>query len=160
MRIALFTFIFLFSSALGLHAESGNAEFAAALVQPYLQMQSGLAEDDLGKAQKGAKAFVQLANGAPVGSASIAQMKASATTIAESTDIKAARAAFLPLSEGMIAMVKSKALPDGESLYLVHCPMAFGGKGGSWIQADETVANPYYGSMMLRCGGVKEELTQ
>jgi Cu(I)/Ag(I) efflux system membrane fusion protein len=34
--------------------------------------------------------------------------------------------------------------------------MAFDGKGGSWLQKDATVANPYYGAMMLRCGSVSK----
>ncbi|MCB1042264.1 MAG: DUF3347 domain-containing protein [Acidobacteria bacterium] len=32
-----------------------------------------------------------------------------------------------------------------------HCGMAFDGKGASWLQKGQ-VANPYFGSAMLRCG--------
>ena len=43
-------------------------------------------------------------------------------------------------------------------LYTAFCPMAFDNKGGQWIQSDKKVSNPYYGSMMLRCGSIKEKI--
>jgi Cu(I)/Ag(I) efflux system membrane fusion protein len=36
--------------------------------------------------------------------------------------------------------------------------MAFGNSGADWLQADKSVANPYFGASMLRCGSVKSEL--
>jgi len=33
-----------------------------------------------------------------------------------------------------------------------HCPMVGDGAGAHWIQDHATVANPYYGATMLRCG--------
>ncbi|MCD8482612.1 MAG: efflux RND transporter periplasmic adaptor subunit [Verrucomicrobia bacterium] len=42
--------------------------------------------------------------------------------------------------------------------YLAYCPMVDGDKGGSWLQSGERVNNPYFGSMMLRCGDVLEQL--
>jgi hypothetical protein len=33
--------------------------------------------------------------------------------------------------------------------------MAFDNQGAYWLQASETVANPYFGAEMLRCGAIK-----
>ena len=33
--------------------------------------------------------------------------------------------------------------------------MAFDDKGAAWLQAGETIANPYFGASMLRCGVVR-----
>ncbi|HIL70665.1 MAG TPA: DUF3347 domain-containing protein [Verrucomicrobia bacterium] len=45
-------------------------------------------------------------------------------------------------------------------LLVYHCPMAFGGQGGDWIQSREGTENPYYGSAMFSCGSLKETLVK
>jgi len=42
-------------------------------------------------------------------------------------------------------------------LDVTHCPMAFGDKGGDWIQAGQNIANPYYGVSMQSCGSIKNQ---
>jgi Cu(I)/Ag(I) efflux system membrane fusion protein len=34
--------------------------------------------------------------------------------------------------------------------------MAFDNKGANWLQDNDQTANPYFGNMMLRCGGIEE----
>jgi Cu(I)/Ag(I) efflux system membrane fusion protein len=34
--------------------------------------------------------------------------------------------------------------------------MAFDNRGADWLQNDDQTLNPYFGQMMLKCGGVKE----
>jgi membrane fusion protein, copper/silver efflux system len=67
-------------------------------------------------------------------------------------EIKAAREHFRPISHAVLQLA---ALYRGESAEqpLIHffCPMVKGG-GGDWLQNDRPLANPYYGSEMLRCG--------
>jgi len=46
---------------------------------------------------------------------------------------------------------------ESQKLYLSFCPMAFGNKGGYWIQDSDVISNPYYGAKMLRCGEIKAE---
>ena len=75
--------------------------------------------------------------------------------IAEAKDITTAREAFLPISEVLISTAKTIHLPDDQGLFIAHCPMAFNNKGGSWLQREAVLANPYYGAMMLRCGSIK-----
>jgi len=62
------------------------------------------------------------------------------------------REIFKRLSDAVIALL-DRAQPSNnvaERLYLVHCSMA----PGSWLQADETIMNPYYGTSMKQCGEI------
>ena len=43
-------------------------------------------------------------------------------------------------------------------IYYQYCPMYNGGKGANWLSKENTVKNPYYGSMMLTCGKVVETI--
>ena len=75
-------------------------------------------------------------------------------SIAKADNLEKAREAFLSFSNLMIAETKKEEV-EHDTLHLAHCPMAFHNKGGSWLQTDETVANPYFGSTMLHCGTIK-----
>lgn len=83
-------------------------------------------------------------------------LKSDATAIANSKDTKTQRAAFDTLSENIYKLIKvSKA---DSTVYLQHCPMANDGKGANWLSKENTVKNPYYGSMMLSCGKTVETI--
>lgn len=41
-------------------------------------------------------------------------------------------------------------------LYYQFCPMANDGKGAYWVSETETIANPYFGKKMPKCGSTKE----
>ena len=77
--------------------------------------------------------------------------------IAGSVDIQVARAAFALLSESMIVSTKCYGIA-GEPVHRIHCPMAFGNRGGDWLQRSEKTENPYFGSAMFRCGVMKETI--
>jgi len=143
------------------HSDALKPQFVDTLVDPYLAIQQGLAGDDLASAQSGASAFLAAIEDAPNEYDAIedaAKLSAPAKSIAEAGDIKAARSAFLALSNEMISLVEHVGTSGGTALFTANCPMAFGGKGGDWIQSGKTVTNPYYGAMMLRCGSVKEQI--
>ena len=75
-----------------------------------------------------------------------------ATALAEAKDIAAARKAFGDVSKSLIATLEA-AQKKGTAVGTVHifeCPMAK--PYGKWLQADEKIGNPYYGSKMLKCG--------
>jgi hypothetical protein len=74
--------------------------------------------------------------------------------------IEAARTAFGTISEQMVEAVRELGSEALGPVHLLHCPMAFGGRGAHWLQPTEEVANPYYGAAMLRCGSVEETLVQ
>ena len=76
-----------------------------------------------------------------------ANLQAGAGNLAKAKDIKAMREALKELSKPM-AMWATMSKPKGISV--MYCSMA----PGSWLQRGTTVANPYYGAKMLRCGDI------
>lgn len=76
--------------------------------------------------------------------------------IASKTDIDTQRKAFADLSAPMLALVK--VAPRPEPVYFDHCPMYEG--GADWLSQEKGIKNPFYGSMMLTCGSVKETITK
>lgn len=63
-----------------------------------------------------------------------------------SKDLKTARESYKSLSQAVTAYVKSYGYPS--SVFSFYCPMV----EQSWFQSSEQIANPFYGSQMLRCG--------
>lgn len=45
------------------------------------------------------------------------------------------------------------------TLYQQYCPMYNDNKGGTWLSASNEVKNPLFGSKMLKCGKVQQEIT-
>ena len=72
-------------------------------------------------------------------------------TLQNAADLKALRAAFAPLSSEMQLLVQSFGLGESGPVYSLHCPMAFGNQGATWLQSDDQVRNPYFGASMLKC---------
>lgn len=143
------------------HSDAFKPAFVDSLVGPYLAIQKGLAGDDLVSAQKGAEHYLEAMKQAPhEGEAheEAMDLSAPAKAILKTSDIRAARTAFLSLSRQMTSLVEHVGTTKETPLFIAHCPMAFDNKGGSWLQSDKTVANPYYGSMMLRCGSIKKQI--
>jgi Cu(I)/Ag(I) efflux system membrane fusion protein len=71
-------------------------------------------------------------------------------------DIGAARARFEAMSAGAVALERRFGHRDGGSRRVVHCPMAFDGRGADWLQRGEAIDNPYFGAAMRRCGRIVE----
>lgn len=78
-----------------------------------------------------------------------------ARTMAQTEDIAEVRRQFETVSIALLADLKANGSASGE-FHEAFCPMAFNNRGASWIQADTTVNNPYYGATMLRCGVIQE----
>ena len=76
--------------------------------------------------------------------------------IASKTDIETQRKAFAELAAPMLALVK--VAPRSEPVYYDHCPMYEG--GANWLSQEKGIKNPFYGSMMMTCGSVKETITK
>jgi Cu(I)/Ag(I) efflux system membrane fusion protein len=144
------------------HSKEFTPELVTTLVQPYLAIQQGLAGNKLDEAKAGATAFVKsMANAPQTGDAKEDSdaLIAPAKAIAAASDMAAARRAFQTLTEELSTLLRHKGTTRTEPLYRVHCPMAFDNKGADWVQADKTVANPYFGAAMLRCGSIKAEIS-
>ena len=58
---------------------------------------------------------------------------------------------FESLSGNLTNVVKNFKL-NAETIFVQYCPM----KKASWMSADKTIKNPYYGKQMLTCGSVTE----
>ena len=79
-----------------------------------------------------------------------------AKATADVNDIKKQRKTFIDLSADMYELMRSTDV--GAPVYVQFCPMANNGEGAKWLSKESAVKNPYYGSMMLTCGSVKETI--
>ncbi|MBM4368651.1 MAG: DUF3347 domain-containing protein [Deltaproteobacteria bacterium] len=68
-----------------------------------------------------------------------------------SMDIAGQRQGLNPQSAAIVSYLRAHK-GGAETVSEAFCPMANAG----WVQAGDTVANPYYGSEMLTCGYFKE----
>ena len=76
------------------------------------------------------------------------EIEAAAARLAATRTLKEAREVFGELSRLMVQwreMSSATAKPN-----VVYCPMA----KKPWLQESDQVANPYFGSKMLRCGTI------
>lgn len=128
-----------------------NSEVVAA----YLAVKDALVKTNAKDASSSASTLAELLSGKK-DELSI-KLKADADAISKSTDIKIQRKHFNTLSQTMYSMVKDRSnTPQG--LYKQYCPMAFNNTGAYWLASEKDINNPYFGSKMLKCGMVKEEL--
>lgn len=80
-----------------------------------------------------------------------------AQKIENAKDITTQRKEFTALSSDVIAMFKHADLKSG-SIFVQHCPMANKGDGCDWLASEKKIQNPYYGSEMMECGAVVDEI--
>lgn len=120
----------------------------------YLAIQTALAADDLESAKSGAAELKMLieTEGAP---ADTPMLYKAASGLADSGSLEQARTQFFTLSKAVIQNIHSLNTSGHKNLALANCPMARNNQGASWIQEGSRVNNPYFGSMMLRCGTVE-----
>jgi hypothetical protein len=120
-----------------------------AIVGSYLELHAQLAADKTEGVKAAASALAARADGMGEGAAALAK---AARAVGAAADLKAARDAFGPLSDAVIALGEAEGWKDADGVKVAFCPMA----KRSWIQTDEKLRNPYYGSSMLECGGFKK----
>jgi len=66
--------------------------------------------------------------------------------------IEEGRKKFKPISLAIVSLATTYRGTDAtESFYHFFCPMVPGGQG-DWLQLDDALVNPYFGSQMLKCG--------
>jgi hypothetical protein len=116
------------------------------ILEPYLRVQSQLAQDttdgvraDAEEIRKNATALA-----APHG-ALVAQKAASLTRAA---DLGAARSAFGELTEVLVAYTDTNHVELPAGVEIKYCAMA----KKPWFQQGSSIRNPYYGKGMLTCG--------
>jgi hypothetical protein len=117
-----------------------------------------LAKDDLGQFNHHAAQIItllpKLKGGlpAPLRSADLIERLSALRQGQPAKDLAQARSRFLPFSTAWVELVKQlrKEDPAFAGLKIYHCPMA--PKPGLWMQAKGPLANPFFGSAMLKCG--------
>ncbi len=131
---------------------------ARELFSSYIDIQKALVASDFEVAKAKAAEFETKLAGLPneaegwsklhqAISESVEKMKAAKT-------LEAFRTTFAPLTKNVDELVRRFEIDS----YVMHCPMAFDNKGGSWLQKDKELVNPYFGDAMLYCGEVTETL--
>lgn len=131
------------------------------LIPSYLGIGQALAADDIGSASQAVVDFQQVVgsfnpeslNGkeAAIWESEHNSLSTIATRLSKASDLTSLRSAFALLSDEMLALQRTFGFQNGDQLFELHCPMAFEGRGASWIQSDKPVQNPYYGASMLKC---------
>jgi Cu(I)/Ag(I) efflux system membrane fusion protein len=144
--------------ALAVTPVGGDAgEKLEALYAAYFEVQMALAADKkppTAAAQALHKAAMELKgnDALPQAVQKLVQQIATESEHLHHMDLESARNAFKPISH---AVVKLAAQVRGEtaqsSFTHFYCPMVRGG-GGDWLQPEDDLLNPYFGSEMLRCG--------
>jgi Cu(I)/Ag(I) efflux system membrane fusion protein len=82
------------------------------------------------------------------------EIRASATSISNTSKIKGQRTYFKSLSSHLTNAIEVFGVND--KVYHQFCPMADNNNGAYWLSKEEKVINPYFGDAMLTCGEVKQ----
>ena len=155
-KIIIFAFALLISTLT--FAQHEGHQMAKTDIDPvlmaYYKIKNALVESDAKTVATEAKELTVLLAKAPKAVGDEAYQAAQA--MAKSTDIATQRTQLGSLTAGVYQAVK-KGKPE-DAVYYAYCPMANGNKGGYWLSDKKEIANPYFGSKMLKCGSVKETL--
>lgn len=68
------------------------------------------------------------------------------------SDLESAQQEFAPFSTAVADLVRAQHIHHREGLHLFQCPMAPKIGEGRWLQRDDDLKNPFFGSGMLTCG--------
>ncbi|MBK7494463.1 MAG: efflux RND transporter periplasmic adaptor subunit [Candidatus Omnitrophica bacterium] len=150
-------------------AFSDNEPLAGAVrpvFEAYLALQEALAGDSFDNAEKASKNLAHLLGELkPAGLPEEQQpawekdqqaLAAAAGEAGKAADIELLREKFEGVSKAINLWIRHFGNPLDQPLKHSFCPMAFDNKGAYWIQTGDTIANPYFGSKMLRCGEIRK----
>ena len=142
------------------------------VLEGYLHLQETLAADDLDRALKSSKVWLEQLR-------SLSKTDLSATLSPQ--QLRAWSAMISVLNHDLAPVTKSASLDDAR-VHFKHltltirdflavfgnttntvlreafCPMAFNNLGGTWFQRSAQVDNVYYGDLMRRCGSIRTQL--
>jgi hypothetical protein len=143
MRKTAFLFALLITTMIGIRLQASDA--MKAIVSSYLEIHNQLATDKIAGVKALAKSIATQA--ARMGTAGQDMAKAAAA-LEQAADLNAAREAFGPLSDAVIAAAKAEGWKDIGDVKVAYCPMV----KRSWLQKEAQIRNPYYGASMPTCG--------
>lgn len=131
----------------------------------YFKLKDALVASDGNKAKQAASAFDDAVHGVPMAKLDHAvhmvwmkvmeQLMEPTHMMAKTTDLAVQRKQFAKLTAPLLELAKTA--PQG-TIYVDHCPMYEG--GADWLSLEKPIRNPFYGSMMMSCGSVKETLVK
>jgi Cu(I)/Ag(I) efflux system membrane fusion protein len=127
--------------------------------EAYIPMQEALAKDDAAAAREALTGLAEAVGSLPSGEAK-QRLTAAVGALKAETELADLRTGFEPLSDELIEQIVRAGLSEGGAVYQIHCPMAFDFKGSDWLQRDEEIRNPYFGSEMFSCGEVERTLVE
>ena len=138
-----------FACASSVKAATSLTEPVKSALDNYVAIQETLAKDSIKGISEHAAAIAKAVRDDSAKSLS-PTVATQAEALGKATDLKAARAAFRPLSNSMIKyLADTKA---GKGVYHeAYCPMVKAG----WVQKGTDIKNPYAGKEMLDCGEIK-----
>jgi Cu(I)/Ag(I) efflux system membrane fusion protein len=114
------------------------------IMQSYFSIHKALSEDRLDDAVKQA--------------ASLDNRYSS--NLSSSKDLKTARENFAIISTGLYREISAARKKIRMPVYRFFCPMAFDNKGAFWLQDNDKIQNPYFGSVMSKCGELQESISE
>ena len=150
------------------------------VMNAYFNIKDAFVEGDSAKAKVQTSIFINLLDSIPVAEmendsliivetakATIADVKANATSLLQQTTITEMRQDFRAISDMLYPGFFKTINYEGAKLYLQNCPMAFDGdKDANWISDSHVIVNPYLGKhhpkfkgSMLNCGEVKDSIS-
>ena len=152
--LIIFAMILTLSACSSTEKKSASND-SAELVASYLGVKNALVKTDAKLAGEVASKMAE-----QIGDSQeemMVKLKADALSIANSDDVAKQRESFNTMSQNMYNYVRQIG-GEKQGLYKQYCPMAFNDAGAFWLSAEKEVNNPYFGSKMLHCGVVKEEI--
>ena len=127
---------------------AAGTAMSASIVDPYLKIQSALANDSVEgvKANAGEIATAASGLGAPA-----MKIDTAAVQLTSAGEIEDARVKFGALSDAIDQYMTGLHLTPPDGVKVAYCPMVM----KPWMQRAATIDNPYYGSQMLTCGSFR-----
>ena len=130
-------------------ADDALMEPVKSVLDHYLKIQGELAKDSIKGVDEHAAAIAKAVKGDDMKMLSPDVAK-QADALAQAKDLRAARAAFKPLSASLVKYLADNKAGVG-TYHEAWCPMV----KASWLQTGRAIKNPYMGKQMLSCGELK-----
>ncbi len=138
------------------------------IIASYLELKNALVADNSKKAASSAKSLTEAFAKFDISS----QQKSQQNELTEIIENATEQAEHISENSGNIEHqrehleVLSTDIKDliaisgsDRNLYQTYCPMYNNGEGGMWLSASSEIQNPFYGSKMIKCGSVQQEIT-
>ena len=126
----------------------GGSPMPSSIVDPYLKIQTALYGDSLDEVRANAGNIATAAS--PLGAPAF-KIGTAAVQLSSATELPDARAKFGTLSDAIITYMDGLQLTPPEGVYIASCETT----RKQWLQAGDTVSNPYDGASAPACGSLR-----